>query len=191
VTNHEDAYSAGARSAQQAIADGFPRWAHLSDRPIGQFIDPDTGLPLIGFSGAPELADFNTALVRGYNDTISAGIESGDVTVDFRPLLMPHHEVLSALRVSHLGTLSMDNPRVEGPDGTFVLRLRPPKQNAKRSLTWISYCRADEEWPNFALYEVPIEVALGRSGRVLIFRSQCAICTRDAETTQVLNTYPF
>ena len=145
----------------------------------------------MGISGPPELVDFNAALIRGYNDTISAGIKSGEVTVDFRPLLMPRPEVLRALEKSGLGTLSMDNPRIEGPDGAFVLKLRLPKRNAKRNQTWISYRRGDEEWPNFAMYESRVEVALGRNGRVLVFKSACLLSTYDVETTQVLNTYPL
>jgi hypothetical protein len=109
----------------------------------------------------------------------------------FRPLLMSRPEVLRALEESCLGTLSTDNPRIEASDGEFVLQLRFPKQSAKRKLTWISYSRADEEWPDFALYDAPEEIAVGRNGRVLIFRSSCLLLTRDVITTQVLNAYPL
>jgi hypothetical protein len=188
---NEDAYKDGSRAARQSIAEGVPRWIHTTQRPFGESIDPDTGLPTATLSGPPELADSNTSFARGFNDEILAGIKSGEVTVDFRPLIMPRPEVLGALTECSLGTLSTENPRVQAPSGDFVLELRFPKSKAKSKLTWIRYHRrSGEEWPKFDLYDEPMGIAVGRNGRVLVFKTSCLLITRDVETTQVVISYP-
>ncbi len=189
MANLDDSYRSGAIAALDAIAEGFPRWMHTDSRPFGQMIDPDTGLPLFGLSGPAELSNTNEAIVRGYNDTISDAIKAGEVTVDFRPLLMTRIEAIQALKQGTLGTLSTGNPRISAPCGEFILELRFPRPTVKRPSIWISYSRGDERWPDFALYEEPEEVAIGQNGKVLVFRSSRVILTRDVETTQVLNSY--
>jgi hypothetical protein len=188
---NERAYGDGASAARQAIADGVPRWIHTTARPFGESIDPDTGLPVATLSGPPELADSNASFAIGFNDEILAGIRSGEVTVDFRPLIMPRQEVLLALTEFGLGTLSTENPRVQAPNGDFVLELQLSKKRTKSKLTWIRYShRSGEEWPQFDLYHEPVEIAVGRNGRVLILSTSCLLLTRDVETTQVLISYP-
>jgi hypothetical protein len=188
--NYNDGYAAGGHMAWKAIAAGFPRWMNRGDQPLGQYIDPGTGLPFLSMSGPPTLAAYHEGLARGHNEAISAGIRSGEVTVDFRPLLMSRPETLTALQECRLGTISTDDPRLAAPNGEFVFQLHFPRPNVKHKQTWISYRRGNDQWPNFDLYEGPLAVALGRAGRVLVFKSSSLITTRDAETTQVLNSYP-
>ncbi len=72
-----------------------------------------------------------------------------------------------------------------------ALELQLPKPKAKSKQTWIRYNhRSGEEWPKFDLYHGPMDIALGRNGRVLVFRTSCLLITRDVETTQVLISYP-
>jgi hypothetical protein len=189
--NYDEAYAAGVRTAQQAIAEGVPRWMHGGNRPIGQFIDRDTGLPLAGLSGPTALAEPIGARIRGYNDTVLLAIKSGSVLTDFRPLLMSRLEALSALASSSLGTLSESNPRIDAADAGFCLKLRLPKPQAKRPMAWISYTRAGKQWPDFELFTSPVEVAVGKEGRVLVLKDGHVILARDLETTQVLNSYPL
>jgi hypothetical protein len=109
---YNDGYAAGVQGAWKAIANEVPRWMDLGGRPLGQYIDPGTGLPIVGVSGPPQLAAFNDGLMRGHNEAISAAIRAGEITVDFRPLLMSRR----ALGESCLGTLSVDHPRLASPD---------------------------------------------------------------------------
>src|SRR5262245_13857062 len=127
MTIPEDGYAAGWRAGAQSIAEGVPRWMATTDGPVGQMIDPGTGLPLFGISGPPELTDWLTSYAKGHNDAISAALKSGEVTVDFRPLLMSRPEVLRAFTEGYLGTLSTDCPRLTAPSGEFVLELRFPR----------------------------------------------------------------
>jgi hypothetical protein len=188
--NSEEAYAAGSLSARRAIANGVPRWLCLGgDRAFGQEIDPGTGLPLAGISGPAMLAVVNAALVLGYNDTISAGIKSGEVTVDFRPLLMSRSDLLRALEKNCLGILSTENPRIVAPNDALILQLRLPKRSAKRKFTWISFRNGNFETPEFLLFDSPVEVALGKNGKVLILKTSCVLLSHDVATTQVLNRY--
>jgi hypothetical protein len=192
VADSKDPYSDGARAARHAIAEGVPRWIAIRDRPFGQMIDPATGLPIFGLSAPAELAEWQSAYAQGHNETISTAVQSGEINVDFRPLLMSRPEVVRALTENKLGTLSTANPRLRGPSDAFVLKLRFPKPKAKTKLTWVHYSRqSGEEWPEFSLYDGPQDVAVGRVGRVLVFKTSCLFLTHDVVTTQVLNSYPL
>ena len=118
-------------------------------------------------------------------------MKSGDIHVDFRPLLMTLDEVTHALENNPLGTLSTENPRVEGPDGSFCLELRQSKSKRRSNRdTWICYHHeSGGRWPDFGFYEGPIRLAIGKNGRVLVEESKCLYMTYDVETTQVLNRY--
>jgi hypothetical protein len=186
----QDPIADGSQAARRAIAEGFPRWIVTSDIPFGQMIDPATGLPVLRMSSSPDLVEWQASFARAHNETIRAALQSGQITVDFRPLLMSRAEIIRALADNKLGTLSEAQPPLQGPQGDFVLELRFPKPYAKQKLTWILYRRrSGEEWPRFALYDQPLDIATAKEGRVLAFQTACLLLTRDAATTQVLNSY--
>lgn len=190
MTSEKEPYTQGASTARKAIAEGVPRWMVISDRAFGQMIDQTTGLPIAQLSAPPALADRQASFAQGFNEVISAAIASGEVTVDFRPLLMTRVEVVRALAECKLGTLSTENPRIQPADGQFVLELKFPAKKAKKKLIWIRYSLpTGEEWPKFDLYDGPLDVAIGREGRVLVFKTASVFLTRDIITTQVLNSY--
>jgi hypothetical protein len=140
------------------------------------------------------LAESNQSFARGFNDEILAALGSGGIDVDFRPLLMSRDEIERELDRNLLGTLSVDNLRIDSPNGDFSLSLRRPKPNprAKRAKAVTSICYEHESggrWPSLYTYQGPWRVALGRNGRVLIFETECLYLTQDVATTQVLNRY--
>src|ERR1700722_17852743 len=175
--SHSAAYANGVLAARKAIDAGVPRWVETSSKPYGQCIHPETGLPYLGLSGPPNLAESNQSFARGFNNEILAALGSGGIEVDFRPLLMTRGEIERELDRSLVGTLSDDNPRIDSPNGDFSLSLRRPKPNprAKRAkaVTWICYeHESGGRWPSLYTYEGPWRVALGRNGRVLIFETE-------------------
>ena len=46
VNYNQNACADGVKAAQKAIANGVPRWVQTSERPFGQMIHPETGLPI-------------------------------------------------------------------------------------------------------------------------------------------------
>jgi hypothetical protein len=64
VERDEKAYSDGARSARQALAEGVPRWTPTTDVPFGQMIYPETGLPILGLGSPSSLAVWRTSFAQ-------------------------------------------------------------------------------------------------------------------------------
>ena len=99
-------------------------------------IDSQTGLPLAAAGATPPELDTasQAAFVRGHNDEILRTVAVGDITRDFRRLLMTRKEVLEAFHDNTIGTLSLDCPRIEDPHGTFffTLLLQMPKPRKSR-----------------------------------------------------------
>ena len=141
-------YGEGKRAAHHAIDAGVPRWMCTTNVPFGQEIDPGTGLPIAHVAAAPNrigrLAKFLRARIQ--RAEIAAAIKSGEVTVDFRPLLMTRPEVIRSMSENRIGTLSMDNPRLEAPDGDFVLELRRAKSKKKSCLDMLP----SQQWRRMA-----------------------------------------
>jgi hypothetical protein len=183
------AYSQGIKAATNAISDGVPRWVKTEPCAVGECIDDYSGLPVMRVSGPQQRQDWLTSFARAFNDTIQAALDAGTITVDFRPLLMSRDELLQALTDHSLGTLSLESPRVESHNPEFSLEVR--LQHRKRdTLIWIRFINSSgDEWPEFELYDGPLDVATGREGKVVVFRSRCTLSSRCLETTQVLNVF--
>ena len=120
------AYSAGERTAREAISRGVPRLV-VTQGLDEEMIDSRTGLPVAGLSAPPELAAWQADYVRGFNEEMLRAVGSGQVTTDFRPLLMTREQIHEAFRDHTLGTLSPDCPRLEDAGGRFILKLDVPK----------------------------------------------------------------
>src|SRR5262245_32768449 len=101
--HNQNHYADGRRDARKAIANGAPRWRQITEGPC---IHADTGLPIARLSSPVSLADWRDSYVQGFNDEILAGIDAGNIHVDFRPLLMSRDEIETALKKDYLGTLS-------------------------------------------------------------------------------------
>src|SRR5262249_23841646 len=141
----------------------------------------------------PELAERHQAFARGFNDSILRGIEAGEIAVDFRPLLMSLDEITQAFATHRLGVLSEDSSRIEEPNGRFCLQWQAPKKKSVCNgppLIWIAFENASGLRDlKFMNYDGPVEVAAGREGRVVLFKTDCLYIARDVETTQVLQRY--
>src|SRR5262245_22686584 len=98
----QKAYAQGRRDARKGIATGFPRWIQIGEEPFTGEIHAGTGLPIMRLSGPDDLAGWRQSYANGSNDEMLAGIESGKVKVDFRPLLMTRDEVQSAMESGFL-----------------------------------------------------------------------------------------
>ncbi len=188
-----DAYRDGMNAALGAIANGVPRWIETEPGIIGHEIHPQTGLPIATLSSPPELGERNAAFARGFNDSILEGIEAGEFAVDFRPLLMSHEEVKQSFAINSLGFLSAESSRIEEPNGRFFLYLDTTKKKTvpkRPPLVWIVFENASGlRDTKFMHYDCPVEVATGRDGRVVLFKTECLYIARDIETTQVLQSY--
>lgn len=191
----------GFRYAYKSASLGYPRWLRLyapSDFTDDEFIHSETGLPIGTISGPPEVLAGLAAFVSGNNDEILRQIESGEIKIDFRPLQMSCLEVREAFNERPLGILSLDRPRIEGPDDLFVLWIHTTRRNAKNPAVsceqqqrWVAVESSDgERYLPFMPYMAPIEIALGRGGRTLLFKTDSYYLVHDVETMQVLNRYP-
>ncbi len=193
----------GARAACNAIANGVPRWiATTADEESGQadeLIHREIGLPIARLSVPKERAVWQAEFTRGHNDEIMRALRVGEISVDFRPLLMTRDEVENTFIAHPIGKLSLDQPRIEDPTGRFVLSLKTTKLRNRNAAAcekteptiWIAYDvpPAGEPNPRFGVYAGPLDLALGREGRVLLVKTECLYLAYDVETTQVLNRY--
>jgi hypothetical protein len=162
-------------------------------------IDSRTGLPIAGLSAPPELAAWQADYVRGFNEEMLRAVGSGQVTTDFRPLLMTREQIHEAFRDHTLGTLSPDCPRLEDAGGRFILKLDVPKPR-KASKTGLPrparppsvlISRPGGEPDKRLLYcEEPVDAALGQDGRVVLIKTCSHYLAYDEETTQILHRYP-
>lgn len=192
----DDAYSEGNYAARTAIANGCPRWAIGPNASRGLengAIDTGTGLPIFSFNCPPELVEQLAAQIRGHNDEILRALAAGEISVDFRPLLMTREQIVEDSANNQIGILSLDNPKIVGPDGRFALYIKIPKPRKNRKsepLNWIVFEPANGEVnEEFSLYSEPESLAMGRGGRVLIIKSSLFYLSYDVETAQSLNRY--
>jgi hypothetical protein len=197
IDPEEEAYSEGQLAALHAISHGVPRFIVMQGMDE-DMIDSRTGLPLATLSAPPNLAAWQGAFVRGFNEAILRAVESGEVTRDFRPLLLTRKEVKDAFRDRPLGTLSLDCRRLEDPNGRFVLHLdipiprktsnrgAPRSEQPARILIDHTTGECDR---TLLYYDAPVEVALGRDGRVVLIKTDCLFLAFDEETTQILHRY--
>jgi len=191
----KDPFRDGFKAARGAIANGVPRWIATEIYQFGELIHPQTGLPLTTISAPPELMQWRNAIVRGHNEEILRAFEGGEISVDFRPLVMSLDEVKEAFTRESLGILSIGSPQIDDPNGRFSLYVQIPKRKLaaktkpahSRRTIWIGYQPVDgAPARQFMLYSAPTEVALGRERRVLLFKTERLYLARDVETTQPL-----
>lgn len=195
-----DWYDKGKRAARSAIAAGVPRWGVLrvagSPSQEGGEIDPRTGLPLFVVHVPEALAPQQSEFIRGHNEEIAAGISSGEVTRDFRPLLMSRADVENEFEVGLLGRLDLNTAQTTVASRDVVLEIEVPKARRGRSATsprdrpsWIVRRPGGGAPQRLLVYDGPVEVAVVRDGRILILRGRELDLVVDSETGQVLNRY--
>jgi hypothetical protein len=164
-------------------------------------IHRETGLPTVLIGSAPGREKWQKEFNQGFNDAISRAIKSGEVTIDFRPLLMTFKEVKQAFERHPIGTLSMNHLRVEDPKGHFAWSLGPVQKKGRsgkktNNTVWITFEMGSGMKRSDMTYEGPIEMSLGRSGKVVICkqrisRTRFSFSTYDVQTSQELNIYEF
>jgi hypothetical protein len=196
-----DAYGEGRRAARSAISAGVPRWGVLS--PTSSVvqetdeIDQRTGLPVIVVHAPDALVPQQSEFLRGHNDEILAAISSGEITRDFRPLLMSRREIDSEFGQGSLGRLDLNTRRLTSLSGDIVVEIEvpkprrgPPPRFARDRPSWIVLRRGENPLRRLLVYEGPIEVAVVRDGRVLVLRTDSHDLVYETETSQTLNRYP-
>lgn len=176
------AYNEGFRAAINAISEGASRVIRVEgETSFDQPIDAHTGLPIAYLSGPPELAKWQAGFARGFNDEVCRAFDSGEIAANFTPLLMSLAEIKDAFVTHPLGTLSLENHRIEGPGLQFTIYLKD---------SWIALTTRDGETnPRLMNFEGPTKIAIGKETRVLLILTSHHYFAFDLVTTQILNRY--
>jgi hypothetical protein len=195
-----DDYSAGRRAARSAISAGVPRWATLrvsgASSEETDVIDRSTGLPVVVLHAPGSLAAQQAEFTRGHNDEILAAMSAGEITRDFRPLLVSAPDVDRAFKSHSLGWLDMNTPRLELPDLNMAVEVAVPNPRRGRASRFprhrpsmIVLHRNGEAPKELSLYDGAVEVSVVRDGRVLLIRHKEVDLVFDVETTQILGRH--
>jgi len=165
----------------------------------GESIDARTGLPVASVSAPPELEAWQEQFILGHNDEILRAIAAGEISFDFRPLLMTLAEIKEAFKEQFLGTLSRDDcEQVEDPRERFIVRLEASKPRKGRKglagapepvVFVVLELTTESLTQQLLIYESPIDVALGKGERVLLIPTGRHYFAYDLETTQKLCRY--